>query len=92
MEAELAKPQGCFSGAPKQLTASALALSALFAPAVCPAEYTGGFVPEIKMEDFSEAQQQRIKAWRERPIGGWDGEVLFFWGLVGGKGVFISNY
>ena len=69
MEAELSKPDGCFQGAPNELTASALALAALFAPAVCPAEYTGGFVPEIKPETFSEAHQERIRQWRQRPIG-----------------------
>ncbi|CAK9045493.1 2-mannosyltransferase-like 4 [Durusdinium trenchii] len=69
VEAELSKPDGCFQGAPNELTASALALAALFAPAVCPAEYTGGFVPEIKPETFSEAHQERIRQWRQRPIG-----------------------
>lgn len=46
VEAELAKPDGCFKGAPETLTPPALALAALFAPAVCPPEYSGKFAPE----------------------------------------------
>ena len=46
VEAELAKPDGCFKGAPEALTPPALALAALFAPAVCPPEYSGKFAPE----------------------------------------------
>ena len=68
LEAELAKPGSCFRS-DGQLTASAIALAALFAPAVLPPEYTGGFVPEMKLESFSEGHQQRIKAWRARPLG-----------------------
>ena len=46
VEAELAKPDGCFQGAPETLTPPALALAALFAPAVCPPEYSGKFAPD----------------------------------------------
>jgi len=69
LEAELAKPDGCFKGAPAQLNAASLALAALFAPAVCSPDYTGGFVPPILLEVFSTPQQQRIQAWRDRPLG-----------------------
>ena len=68
VEAELQKPEGSFKGAPKELTAPALALAALFAPAVVPSEYTGGFAP-MALEVFSLEQQERVKKWRERPIG-----------------------
>ena len=68
LEAELAKADSCF-GKGDTLTASAVALAALFAPAVLPPEYTGGLMPEIKLESYSESHQQRIKAWRERALG-----------------------
>ena len=70
LEAELAKPNSCFKASdPNQLTASAVALAALFAPAVLPPEYTGGFIPPITMDSFSQSAQERIKGWRERPLG-----------------------
>ena len=74
MEAELQKPEGCFKGAPEVLTAPALALAALFAPAVVPSEYTGGFAP-MAPEVFSEEQQERVRQWRARPIGQFTMEV-----------------
>mmetsp|Transcript_47048 Transcript_47048/g.87970 ORF Transcript_47048/g.87970 Transcript_47048/m.87970 type:complete len:266 (+) Transcript_47048:62-859(+) len=70
LDAELAKPTSCFKGSkPDELTASALALAALLAPAVCPPNYTGNLMSPPQYEDFSEPHQQRMKAWRERPIG-----------------------
>ena len=76
LEAELAKPGSCFKASnPDQLTASAVALAALFAPAVLPPEYTGGLIPEMKLESFSPSHQQRINSWRERPLGKFTLEV-----------------
>ena len=74
VEVELSKSNGCFKGAPENLTAPGLALAALFAPAVCPPEYTGGLVPDL-LPHFSESSQKLIQGWRERPIGKFTLEV-----------------
>lgn len=63
VEAELAKPGGCFQGAPDSVTAPGVALAALFAPAVLPPEYSGKFAPETGQNALAMPEVRRWSSW-----------------------------